>query len=68
MEINEFKSPNPDWNCTELKCEKTGIAIRKYVLIDDNIDTVEYQLLNKDDKSGEVITETIFEILKTLLQ
>lgn len=68
MQVNEIKSPNPNWDCTELKCEKTDIALRRYELIDDNVDNcVEYHLLDVDDESGEVISESVFEIIKKLL-
>ena len=69
MQVNEIKSPNPNWDCNELKCEKTGIALRRYELLDDNVDDcVEYHLLDSNDESGEVISETVFEIVKKLLK
>lgn len=68
MKINEIKSPNPNWDCTEFKCEKTGIRLRRYELIDDDVDNcVEYQLFDAGDDTGEVISESVVEIIKKLL-
>ena len=64
MEIREFKCSKTNWDCTEIKCEKTGVAIRKYIGEDKS---VEYQLFGDADSSGEVISENNFEIIKTML-
>jgi hypothetical protein len=64
MIIKEYKAPNPQWDISELICEKTGISIQKHSM---NVEP--HYTVYKIKSSGNYydIMEEVFELIKKLI-
>jgi hypothetical protein len=63
MIIKEYKAPNPQWDISELTCEKTGTSIQKITMNIEPCHTI-YKI--KDGYNCYDITEEVFELIKNL--
>lgn len=55
--------PNPEWLCSELECEKTGVKIQKLTYLGKSYPI--YKVVDGEDHYD--IMEEVFEIIKKIL-